>query len=93
MALSVKGVERYKTENRFNYTEEELDKRKLALMDMQKLYPDVPSYYAGLIYDMCVNKSNEELEEIKKKIEETPPKYTGDGGEIYGGLEVIDAKE
>jgi len=77
MALRVAGIDRHQKENIFNYSDEQLDKKKLALMDMKKLYPDVSEYYAELIYDMCVNKTDEELEEIKKSIETTPPKYDG----------------
>lgn len=77
MSLKVEGIDRHQKENIYNYTEEQLDKKKLALMDMKKLYPDVSEYYAELIYDMCVNKTDEELEEIKKSIETKPPKYDG----------------
>jgi hypothetical protein len=91
MSLTVQGVERYKPENPYNYTEEQLDKKKLAMLDIAKLYPDVSPYYAELVYDMCVNKTEEELEEIKKTVINTPPKYSGEGGVSYT-LEIIDKK-
>jgi hypothetical protein len=89
MALSVKGLERRKKDNPCNYTEEQLDKKKLALIDMKKLYPDVPDFYAELVYDMIANKTEEEIEELKHRVDNTPPKYDGQGGTSYT-LEILD---
>jgi hypothetical protein len=89
MALSVKGLERHKKDNPYNYTEEQLDKKKLALLDMKRLYPDVPEYYAELVYDMVANKTDEEIEELKHRVDNTPPKYNGEGGTSYT-LEILD---
>ena len=89
MALSVKGLERHKQDNPCNYTEEELDKKKLALIDMKKLYPDVPDFYAELVYDMIANKTEEEIEKLKHRVDNTPPKYDGQGGTSYT-LEILD---
>ncbi len=89
MSLSVKGLNRRKKDNPYNYTEEQLDKKKLALLDMKRLYPDVPEYYAELVYDLCVNKTDEEIEKLKQQVDNTPAKYSGEGGSSYT-LEILD---
>ncbi len=91
-SLFVDGLERHKPANPYNYTEEEQADKKLALKNMCDLYPDVSYYYAELIYDMCKNKSQEEINEIKKSIDTTPPKYDGKGGVSYD-MEIVDENE
>lgn len=84
MALAVPDLERKQHINHFNYTEDELAEKEVALKEMARLWPDVSTYYSELIYDMCKNKSPEELEEIKKSVIEKPSKYKAEGGEYYG---------
>ena len=86
MALSVKGLARHQKDNPCNYTEEQLDKKKLALLDMKRLFPE---YYAELVYDMVANKTDEEIEKLKHQVDNTPPKYNGEGGTSYT-LEILD---
>jgi len=73
--MEVPGFERKQHENPFNYTDDQLAEKQLALKTMQTLWPDVPTYYAELVYDMCLNKTQEEIDKIKEKVENEPFKY------------------
>ena len=73
--MEVPGFERKKHDNPYNYTEDQLMEKQLALKTMKELWPDVPTYYAELVYDMCKNKTQEELDAIKEKVENEPFKY------------------
>lgn len=73
--MEVPGLERKKHDNPYNYTEDQLAEKQLALKTMKELYPDVSPYYAELVYDMCVNKTQEEIDAIKEKVETIPFKY------------------
>ena len=79
--MDIKGIPRHKAENHFNYTEDQLAERTLAIEKLKIIYPTVPPYYAELVYDLCVNTDPVKIEAIKKKIEETPFKYD------YSGLQ------
>ena len=46
-----------------------------ALKTMKELYPEVNDYYAELVYDMVMNKTQEEIDAIKEKVETVPFKY------------------
>jgi hypothetical protein len=59
----------------FNYSEDDLAEKTLALEKMKVIYPTVPTYYAELVYDLCKNTNQSKIEEIKQKIENTPFKY------------------
>ena len=74
--MEVPGFERKQHENPFNYTDDQLMEKQLALKTMKELYPDVPTYYAELVYDMCKNKTQEEIDAIKEKVETIPFKYS-----------------
>lgn len=74
--MEVPGFERKKHENPFNYTDDQLMEKQLALKTMKELWPDTPTYYAELVYDMCKNSTQEEIDKIKEKIETTPFKYS-----------------
>ncbi len=74
--LAVEGLERKQHENPFNYTDDQLQEKQLALKTMKELYPQVPSFYADIVYDLCKNNSQEEIDKIKEKINNTPSKYT-----------------
>ena len=43
---------------------------------MNDLWPEVPTYYAEIVYDMCKNESQEKIDEIKEKVEKVPFKYS-----------------
>jgi hypothetical protein len=74
--MEVPGFERKKHENFFNYTDDQLAEKQLALKTMKELWPNTPTYYAELVYDMCLNSTKEEIDKIKEKIETTPFKYS-----------------
>lgn len=73
--MDVKDIPRHKSENPFNYTDDELAEKALALEKMKTIYKDVPMYYAELVYDLCKNNDQNVIDEIKQKIEVTPFKY------------------
>ena len=76
MTLKIEGLERKKQENHYNYTDDQLLEKKISLKLMKDTYPLSNEYYNEMIYDLCVNTSAEDMEELKKKIETTPFKYT-----------------
>lgn len=73
--MDVKEFPRAQQENPYHYDEDQLAAKKLALEKLKVIYPTIDSYYAGLVYDMCVNTAAEEIEKIKKRVETTPFKY------------------
>jgi hypothetical protein len=73
--LEVPGLERKKHENPFNYTDDELQEKQLALKTMKDLYPDVSPFYAEIVYDLCKNNTQEYINDLKEKINNTPSKY------------------
>ena len=73
--LNVEGLERKQHENPFNYTDDELQEKQLALKTMKELYPDVPPFYADLVYDLCKNNGQDYINDLKEKINNTPSKY------------------
>lgn len=75
VSIDVSGIPRAKAENPYNYSEDQLADKALAMAKMKIIYPTVEPYYASLCYDMCVNTKLEELEEIKKRVEVNPFKY------------------
>lgn len=75
LPLAVKGLKHKVHENHFNYTDDQLQEKQLALKTMRELYPDVPTYYAELVYDLCKNTSQEEIDIIKQKVENEPPRH------------------
>lgn len=79
--MDIKEFPRAKPANHFNYTDDQLAEKKLAIEKLKIIYPTVPLYYAELVYDLCVNTDPVKIEEIKKKIEMTPFKYD------YSGLQ------
>ena len=73
--MDISGVPRYKPLNHFNYSDDELAEKKLALEKMKIIYPDVNEYYAEMVYDMCKNTDLSKIEEIKQRVETNPFKY------------------
>ncbi len=73
--MEIEGYSRKEHENHFNYTDDELMNKQLALKTLKELYPDVPTYYAEMVYDLCKNTSQEEIDKIKEKVETEPFKY------------------
>ena len=73
--MEVEGLERKKQDNPYNYTEDQLAEKKLALHNMKIIYPDVNEFYAEVIYDMCKNTDEAKIELLKQKILNEPFKY------------------
>ena len=64
--------ERYKEPNPFNYTELELAKRKKALIDAEKDFPNVPPKWIEWMYDVLEQKGEEEVKKIIENKEWEP---------------------
>ena len=73
--MDISGIPRYEAPNPYNYTDDQLADKALAMAKMKIIYPTVDAYYAEMVYDMCVNTKKEELDEIKKRVETNPFKY------------------
>ena len=73
--FNIEGLKQISHENHFNYTDDELQEKQLALKTMKELYPDVSPYYAEIVYDMCKNSTQEEIHIIKEKVINVPSKY------------------
>ena len=72
--MEVEGLERKKPENPYNYNEEQQQEKSIALKTMKDIYTDVNAYYAEIIYDLCKNSSQEEIDKMKERIDTIPPK-------------------
>ena len=73
--MDISGIPKYKPENPFKYSEDDLAEKALAVEKMKIIYPTVPTYYAEMVYDLCKNTDQAKIEEIKQRIETTPFKY------------------
>lgn len=73
--MEVEGYSRKQKDNPFNFTEDELAEKKIALKTMKELWPEVPEFYAEIVYDMCKTKTQEEIDEIIHKVDTIPFKY------------------
>ncbi len=95
LPLAVKDLSRKVHENHFNYTDDQLQEKQLALKTMRELYPDVPAYYAELVYDLCKNKTQDEIDIIKQKVENEPPRHPINNILVRsdGGNADVDAEE
>ena len=71
------GLERRQEDNPFNYTEDQLTEKKLALKMMKELWSDVPETYASWVYDLCKNTEEDKLKEMMEKIDNTPSRFRG----------------
>jgi len=83
--------ERYKEQNPFEYTPLELSKRKKAIRDASKDYPNIPEKYIEWFYDMTekVYKKEEIDEIINTKAWEVPGMKRQFGGVLKTG-EIIE---
>lgn len=90
MYIDVSGIPRHQPANPYNYTDDQLATKALAMAQMKIIYPSVDAYYAEMVYDMCVNTKVEELEEIKKRVEVNPFKY--DYSNLQAELDAVKEK-
>jgi len=60
----IKEIPRYEATNSFNYSKLDLAKRKKAIMDAERDFPNVPAMWIEWAYDLTENMDKKELEEI-----------------------------
>ena len=88
--MDISGIPRHKAENHFNYTEDDLAEKKLAMEKLKIIYPTVPEYYAEMVYDMCKNTDATKIEEMKQRVETNPFKY--DYSNLQAELDAVKEK-
>jgi hypothetical protein len=93
MTLAIPGYERKKHENPYNYSEAQLADKDLALKKLKDYYPTVPTFYAELVYDMCINTEQKKLEEIMKKVDSESSKYVIPDILVSNTMEIVDKKD
>ena len=93
MTLAIPGYERMKHENPYNYSEAQLADKDLALKKLREYYPTVPTYYAELAYDLCINTEQKKLEEIMKKVDSESSKYVIPDILVSNTMEIVDKKD
>jgi hypothetical protein len=59
---------RRKHDNPLNLTQEQLDEKAEQITRLKQLYPDVDSYWADIILDICMTKTQEEIDAIKARV-------------------------
>lgn len=59
---------RRKPENPLNLTQEQLDLKNEEIARLKTLYPDVDPYWADIILDICLTKTQKEIDEIKARV-------------------------
>jgi len=55
-------------DNPLNLTQEQLDLKNEEIARLKILYPDVDSYWASIVVDLCLTNSQEKIDEIKARI-------------------------
>lgn len=55
-------------ENPLNLTQEQLDLKNEEIARLKTLYPDVDPYWADIILDICLTKTQEEIDAIKARV-------------------------
>ena len=88
--MDISGIPRHKPENHFNYTEDDLAEKKLAMEKLKIIYPTVSSYYAEMVYDLCKNTDATKIEEMKQRVETNPFKY--DYSNLQAELDAVKEK-
>ena len=90
MTLAIPGLEKKKHENPYNYSEAQLSDKDLALKKLKDYYPTVPTFYAELVYDMCINTEADKLAEIMEKIDLEPTKHKIPDILVSNTMEIVD---
>ncbi len=73
--MDVPGYARKEAENPFKYDEDQIAEKRLALLRMKELWPNVSTLYAEWVYDICFNTAVEEIEAMKKRIDSNPSRF------------------
>ena len=55
-------------ENPLNLTQEQLDLKNEELARLKILYPNVDPYWADIVLDLCLTKTQEEIDAIKGRV-------------------------
>jgi hypothetical protein len=55
-------------DNPLNLTQEQLDLKNEEIARLKILYPDVDSYWASIVLDLCLTNSQEKIDEIKARV-------------------------
>ena len=83
---------RYEEVNHFDYTNLELAKRKKAINDALKDYPNLPGKWIEWIYDLIEEKPADEVKQIiNEGLWEKKLKERDLGGLIRGGIEIVES--
>jgi hypothetical protein len=72
--MQVQGFQQKKEDNPYNYTDDQLTDRRLAVKTMLELWPAVSKLHAEWVYDLCKNIPDSELEALMKRVDEVPPR-------------------
>jgi len=59
---------RVQHDNPLNLTQEQIDLKNEEIARLKILYPDVDSYWASIVLDLCLTNSQEKIDEIKARI-------------------------
>lgn len=59
---------RRQPENPLNLTQEQLDLKNEEIARLKTLYPNVDSYWADIVLDLCLTKTQEEIDAIKERV-------------------------
>ena len=71
--MEIEGFERKEESNPFQYTDDQLVERKLAVKSMIELWPGVCQLHAEWVYDLCKNGTPDELQTIMARVDTVPP--------------------
>ncbi len=87
---NIPGTERYKESNPYNYSDLDLQKRKIQLKAAKDMYPNLPDEWIAMAYDVITNKTEEEVNEIieTKAYENYERKERVLGGSSIGSVKI-----
>ena len=76
--MEVEGLDRYKPLNPYNYTDDQLGEKKVALYNASIAFPTVPPLYAEWCYDVVMNTPRNELDAMMERIRQSEGKKVSD---------------
>ena len=74
MSFHVDGLDRFEPTNHFAYTNEEMLEKKEWMEKLIRTCPRVDPLYLEWVYDVCKRTPQDELEEMKKRIDASSPR-------------------
>ena len=72
-SFAVEGLEAHTPTNHYNYNDEEMLEKRDWMEKLIRIYPTVSPLHIEWIYDICKRTPPDELEEMKKRIDESSP--------------------